>query len=172
MSRELLIMRHAKSDWNTGIAKDFDRPLNKRGNASAPKMGQWLREQNLTPDWLISSPAMRTRQTASLVCAQLGIESEKVYWEQRIYEASLPDLLGILAECPDVANCILMIGHNPGMELLLLHLCPNVPAQTDGKLMPTAALARIRLPNDWSYLRAGCGELLALQKPRELDTEK
>ena len=168
MSHELLLMRHAKSDWGDASLRDYDRPLNKRGQASALKMGRWLRQQGLIPDWLISSPALRTRQTISVVCEELGLAPDKIYWEQRIYEASLGTLLDVLSECPANAMRVLLVGHNPGMEYLLAHLCTNLPATKDGKLMPTATLAQLRLPNSWDALAAGCGHLLQLQRPREL----
>ena len=168
MSRELLLMRHAKSDWGDVSLRDFDRPLNKRGQSSAPKMGRWLRQQKLVPDWLISSPAKRAKQTIGLVCKELGIDKDRIYWEQRIYEAALPTLLEVLAECPPTAARVLLVGHNPGMEYLLAHLCSKLPQTKDGKLMPTAAIAHIRLPDDWDALPAGCGRLQTLQRPREL----
>ena len=168
MSRELLLVRHAKSDWGDITLRDFDRPLNQRGQNSAPKMGRWLRQQGLVPDWLMSSPAQRTRQTIGLVCEQLGLDQANIYWEKRIYEASLSTLLDILAECPDTAKRVLLVGHNPGMEYLLMHLAKSVPRPKNGKLMPTATIAHIQLPVKWDTLSAGCGQLLALQRPREL----
>jgi phosphohistidine phosphatase len=68
MSRELLLLRHAKSDWETGALDDFDRPLAKRGRKEAPGVGEWLLREGLVPDLVISSPAERAKETASLVC--------------------------------------------------------------------------------------------------------
>ena len=168
MSRELLLMRHAKSDWNHPSLIDFDRPLNKRGQASAPKVGHWLRSRNLLPDRVVSSPAVRTRQTASLICAELGFAIDNAHWDMRIYEATLADLLTVLADNSGNANRMLLIGHNPGLEYLLAHLSSTTDSAAGSKLMPTATVAHLRLPDDWHKLPAGCGQLLVLQRPREL----
>lgn len=168
MSRELLLMRHAKSDWNHPSLIDFDRPLNKRGQASAPKVGHWLRSRNLLPDRVISSPAVRTRQTANLVCAELGFSFDDVQWDMRIYEATLADLLTVLADIPEHTKRVLLIGHNPGLEYLLAHLSSTPDSAAGSKPMPTATVAHFRLPDDWRKLPAGCGRLLILQRPREL----
>ncbi|MDX1606771.1 MAG: histidine phosphatase family protein, partial [Candidatus Competibacterales bacterium] len=162
MTRELLIMRHAKSAWETGAASDFERPLATRGRQAAPRTGQWLRENDLVPDHIVSSPARRARQTAERVCPELGIDSSSVTWDPRIYEATAPTLLQVLADCPAEARRVLLIGHNPGLENLLLYLCPETPVPDSGKILPTAAVARVALPDDWQELESGTGEMLDL----------
>ena len=86
--RRLLIMRHAKSDWGTPGEPDFDRPLAKRGQRDAPRMGEWLRAQGLVPDLVLASPARRAQETASKVCKVLDIEKQSIQWEPRIYDAT------------------------------------------------------------------------------------
>ena len=78
MSRELLILRHAKSAWDTPAETDFDRPLNGRGKRDAPRIGAWLMAQALLPDHVIASPARRARQTTRRVCKELGLDASKV----------------------------------------------------------------------------------------------
>lgn len=168
MSRELLVMRHAKSDWGTQTMTDFERPLNSRGEKAAAKMGRWLQQQNLTPDYVVSSPALRAKQTSELVCAELGIETTGIHWQQAIYEASLMNLRYVLAECSASAKRVLLVGHNPGLEYLVAYLSASVPPQSDGKLMPTATIAQIELPDDWTDLDEGCGQLLSLTRPKGL----
>ena len=168
MSRELIIMRHAKSDWNHTALSDFERPLNKRGQASAPKIGYWLRQQGLLPDHVVSSPAIRAKQTANLVCAELGFSRAEIRWDGRIYDAALADLLAVLTDCPNTALRVLLIGHNPGLEYLLMHLHSNPKIPHSDKLMPTAAVGHMQLPDDWHQLDPACGQLLTLQHPREL----
>lgn len=170
MQRELLIMRHAKSDWDNPMLTDFERTLNNRGRKAAPRMGQWLKEQGLTPDWVVSSPAVRTRQTVQLVCGELGITDAANHWEQGIYEASLPTLLQVLADCPSTAQRVLLVGHNPGLEQLVKHLAESFPDIPPLNIMPTAALAHFQLPADWQTLNAGCGQLIKLQHVRALDS--
>lgn len=167
MPRHLLIMRHAKSSWDSVTPSDFDRPLAKRGKKDAPRMGGWLREQGLTPDYVLSSPAQRARQTTVKVCRELGIPEDQINWEPGIYEASLSALLEILKACPPAAQRVLLVGHNPGLELLLAYLGGKAtPIPADGKLLPTAAVAVLTMPEDWRRLRPGCAQLVAITSPR------
>ena len=168
MPRELLILRHAKSDWTDGAADDFDRPLSGRGRRDAPRVGVWLKHAGLVPDQVLSSPARRARQTASAVCKALGIPKAAITWDPAIYEASRAGLLGVLAGCPPTADRVLLIGHNPGLEDLLLYLTNEPPPPTpDGKLLTTAALARLAMPDDWQGALAGTAALLTLVRPHE-----
>ena len=169
MSRELWILRHAKSDWGAGCVHDVERPLAKRGLKAAPKMGQWMSGQGLRPDYILSSPAQRARQTIELVCDALGLDQQVIQWDERLYPGEREVLLGVLADCPPKAKTVLLVGHNPGLEELLEYLGGStVAVPPDGKLLPTATLARLALPKDWSRLRAGDGRLLAITRPKEL----
>ncbi|MFO1429059.1 MAG: histidine phosphatase family protein [Candidatus Competibacteraceae bacterium] len=168
MSRFLLLLRHAKSAWDTETATDFARPLNKRGERDAPRMGRWLRQQGLLPDYVVSSPAERAKQTALKVCHALALEDERLHWEPRIYEAPLGDLLQVLAACPETARTVLLVGHNPGLELLLRYLCEAAPTPADGKLLPTATVAQLVMPDDWRQLTPHCARLLAITRPVSL----
>lgn len=169
MSRELILLRHGKSSWEGDAPSDFERPLARRGKEEAPKVGHWLRRQGAVPSHVVSSPAKRARQTTRRVCEALGLDPSRVVWEPRAYDAELGDLLGILAAVPAAASRVLLVGHNPGLERLLAYLWGDaavVPA--DGKLLPTASVARLELPDDWSDLRHGAGHLLSLTRPGEM----
>lgn len=170
MPRELLILRHAKSDWDAGVSKDFKRPLAKRGKKDAPRIGKWLYREGLVPDLIISSPAKRARQTAERVCKSLDCNKKKIQWRDEVYEASSADLLGLLKRCPSDAQSVLLIGHNPGLEELIIYLAGDeVETPADGKLLPTATLARLEVPDDWGALARGCGQLLTITRPRSLE---
>jgi len=166
--RELLILRHAKSDWESDAKTDFDRPLARRGHRDAPAMGKWMNQQKLAPDYIISSPAMRAKQTVDAVTKELGIAHKHIHFNQKIYLASAESLLQILAECPKTAKQILIVGHNPGLDDLLQHLVDKPPLTGDGKLLTTACLARIALPEDWTQLPHHCGQLVAIIRPRDI----
>lgn len=169
MPRELLLLRHAKSDWDSGVPADFDRPLARRGKSDAPKVGAWLYREGLVPDHVVSSPAERARQTAIKVCKRLDFRKKRIVWEPAIYEAGLPELLEILSRVPPEAATVLLIGHNPGLEDLLKHLvADDYEIPEDGKLLPTAAVARLEMPDDWSRLDRGSAHLLSLTRPRAL----
>lgn len=168
-NRKLIIMRHAKSDWTTNAGRDFDRPLSKRGNNDAPKMGNWLKKQDLIPDKVLSSPAQRTKQTAYLVAAELGLSEEDIIWDSTIYEASLSDLLTVLDNHTGEADILLLIGHNPSVDSLLEYLSSDVPEENDdGKLMTTAAVAVLDYGEGPIVTEPGSGQLSILIRPREI----
>lgn len=169
MSRELLVMRHAKSDWDAPGERDFDRRLARRGRRDAPRIGEWLAQAGLSPDAVVCSPAMRTRETVSAVLERLDLAELTVKFDRRVYEASLEALLQVLADAPRDARRMLLVGHNPGMDDLVAHLAAQPPPLSrSGKLMTTAALAHFVLPDDWSQLARGCGRLVQLIRPKTL----
>ena len=168
MSRTLLLLRHGKSDWSTGV-DDFDRPLKKRGVNSALKIGRWLNDNTLAPDYIITSPAKRAFQTARILAKCAGIRKKDIDKDEHIYLASPESLLYVLESLPEQAKRIMLVGHNPGLEQLLYFLVNGqlkIPA--DGKILPTAALAVLEMPDKWSKLKNGSAELTELIRPREL----
>ncbi len=184
MTHELLLLRHAKSDWPVDM-DDFSRPLKKRGRRAAKRVGRWLREQHLTPDIILSSPATRALETAQRVCRQLGVEESAIVCDPRIYEADAQTLLAVLKTgCHE--RRVLLVGHNPGMEDLLLKLTPDiardgayaasqsgtgaasVPLSANGLCLPTAALAQLTFECEWMDLAEGSAQLVALIRPDSL----
>jgi len=171
MARELLLLRHAKSDWDSGAATDFERPLAKRGRRDAPRVGEWLYREGLVPSLILSSPAVRARETALRVCKALDKKKKEIRFNPRLYEADREALLSLLSACTDAGPILLLVGHNPGLEDLLRYLTDgNLDGQDDqGKLLPTAALARLEMPDDWNRLESGSALLLGLIRPKELN---
>lgn len=166
----LLLLRHGKSDWDAGAQDDFSRPLAKRGMRNSKALGHWLAGQGLRPDRIIASPATRTLQTATLACQALALPPAQIVPDERVYEASAATLLVLLRELPSAVRVAMLVGHNPGLENLLTALLERgVPHPEDGKLMPTAALARLELEGDWHTLGPGTVRLVALQRARDLD---
>jgi phosphohistidine phosphatase len=168
LRRELLVLRHAKSAWNSDARTDFERPLAGRGERDAPRMGRWLRSEGLVPDHVVCSPARRAKQTAVSALQAMELDPESVVFDDRIYDAGLDDLLGLLAECPPSFRRVMVVGHNPGLEDLVFYLGGGVPTPDDGKLLPTATLARIAMPSDWRALAAGAGRVLSVTRPKNL----
>ena len=168
-TRELMLLRHGKSSWSSGLP-DLNRPLKTRGKRGAQRIGAWLWQQDLRPDLIISSPAERAINTAHKCCKSAGRSTaDLVIEEQRLYLASLKDLLGILGELPADLARIMLVGHNPGLEELLHHLAGDtVTVPDDGKLLPTASLARLSLPADWHNLAGNSGTLEGIVRPRDL----
>lgn len=169
MSRELLLLRHAKSDWDSDAASDIERPLAKRGRREAPRIGEWLYREGLVPDRIVSSPAERARETTLKVCKGLDYKKRDVHWEVAVYDAGLEELLKVLAQYPSGPAIVLLVGHNPGLEDLLRYLTDgDLEEPANGKLLPTAALARLEMPDDWSALAAGAGLLLSIVRAKAM----
>ena len=145
-ARQLLIFRHAKSAWDMDAGTDFERPLSQRGDKDAIKMGRWLHAQDLVPDLIVSSPALRAYQTAVWLAEAFDIAETAISFSDRIYEAELTALKKILAVCPPEAQRVVLVGHNPGLEDLLGYLCTRVDHGDDGKLLMPATVAVINLP--------------------------
>lgn len=169
MSRELFVLRHAKSDWESGAKSDSERPLNKRGRKEAPRIGAWMREHYLYPGLVLCSPAVRARETLDAVAAELQLPAERMRVVDELYLASLGALLKILRDVPAEHDSIMLVGHNPGLDDLVTYLgAHQIPLTESGKLMTTACLAHFKLPDDWTELE-GKGELVEIIRPAELD---
>lgn len=154
-------MRHAKSSWTDPSLSDFERPLNERGRRAAPFMGGVLKREGLVPDHIICSPAKRTRETAELVQAAVGLEFE-VRNDASIYEATAGELIEVVSATPYTSQRVLLIGHNPSSEQLVQIITGAIEA------MPTAALAVIDLDIDsWAEIAPGKGKLRRLFRPKE-----
>ena len=164
--RELWILRHGKAEGSAPSGRDFDRPLARRGRKDASDAGAWMKGRRTVPDLVVSSPAVRAKETALRAAEAAGLDPGGILWEPRIYEAELPALLRVLAELDDTAGRVLLVGHNPGLEDLVLHLGgDSVEMPADGKVMPTAALARFAMPPDWERLPPGAGRFLGIRLP-------
>ena len=160
--KTLYLLRHAKSSWDDPGLKDFDRPLNQRGLKAAPRMGAYILKEEIRPDLVLSSPALRAKQTTHMVCEAAGLSS-LINFDERIYEAGVQRLFEIVAGFEDNLNTALMVGHNPGFEELLAALTG------ESQRMPTAALACIELKiKKWSDLTGGSGKLKWLVKAKDL----
>ena len=167
MTRELLLLRHGKSDWSIDV-DDFHRPLKDRGKRGAQRIGVWLAQQKMVPDLIVTSPAERALVTAQKACKAMGNGDAGIQRDRRIYEAVVDDLLAVLGDCPQDAGRVMLVGHNPGLEDLLVWLASGTPETDDGKLLPTATLACLQMPADWRALVAGCARLDAVTRPGTL----
>lgn len=168
MKRELMLLRHGKSDWSV-LGDDFDRPLKRRGKRAAQRIGVWLAQQEILPDYILTSPAERALATARKACKAMDKRSECIHVDDRIYEAGVEELLAALGDCPKAASRVMLVGHNPGLEDLLVWLASDhVAVPGDGKLLPTATLARLVVPADWRNLTRGCARLESITRPGTL----
>jgi len=169
LHHQLLLMRHAKSDWNAGSGTDFDRPLSKRGIREAGKIAKWLSEQGFVPDLFVCSPAKRTSDTAEIVAQQLGVKSDTIIRELELYEAVVEDILAVIARYSKNHRSILLIGHNPGLDNLLGYLASEAPPRTlSGKLMTTSAVALLDFGSRPVSTQPHSASLMQLVRPKEL----
>lgn len=171
--KRLTLLRHAKSDWDDPVARDFDRPLNRRGEKAAQLMGQFARTQKMRFDLLVASPAVRVTETLDTFFMGYG-ESIEPHWDRRIYLASTPTLFDVIRHLPDDAENVLLVGHNPGLEELVLDLVPDDsanPLREDVEVkFPTASIAVMDLAIDhWADTKRDAATLVSFTRPRDLD---
>ena len=114
--KKLYIIRHAKSSWKDFTLDDFDRPLNKRGKLNTPYMGKKLKQNNILPDMIISSPALRAKLTAKSIAKEINY-TKKIVFNEDIYEASVGILEQILIQLDDTNNIVFLFGHNPSLNM-------------------------------------------------------
>lgn len=163
--KQLFLLRHAKSSWDDTSLDDHDRPLGARGEKDAPRVGRLLKEASDLPDLVVCSTAARARQTASLFLKAAGY-SGPVRHERQIYEASPEGLLDVVRSIDDSVESAMLVGHNPGFEMLAGALIgPNGHAAN--VRMTTANLVRLELTVDtWRSVAPGTATLLWHVIPR------
>ncbi len=169
--KTLTLLRHAKSTWNDPVERDFDRPLNGRGRRAAARIGQWLADDGVIFDHVRASPAVRVRQTIEGVEDGLRRRLAPMF-DARIYLASAMTLLDIVQGFEPTATTALLIGHNPGLEDLLLLITPDAdPLRSEVEIKyPTATLAVLDLNVEtWRDAAPGSAHLRAFIRPRDLD---
>ncbi|NOQ35299.1 MAG: NUDIX domain-containing protein, partial [Methylococcaceae bacterium] len=168
-NKELLLLRHGKSDWDVNT-DDFDRPLKDRGKRGAQRLGVWMQQQGLIPDFILSSPAERALTTAEKLCKSMGLATRDIYTDSRIYMADSHTLKRIIRECPTQAQRVLIVGHNPTLEDLLNELVDDsIKIPKDGKLLPTATLAHLKLKGDFAQLTNHSAKLKNITRASSLD---
>ncbi|MBO9581067.1 MAG: histidine phosphatase family protein [Sphingobium sp.] len=172
--KTVILLRHAKSDWSDTTQRDFDRPLNGRGERAAALMGQWAKREALTFDAIIASPAARVKDTLRTFMGSYGTHPEPA-WDQRVYLASAAMLADVISEADDAADTLLLVAHNPGLADFVLE---HVPDDDESALrddvaekFPTAAIAILDFPiSHWRDFAKGCaGQLRRFIRPRDLD---
>lgn len=160
--KTLFLLRHAKSSWKDSTLQDFDRPLNGRGRKASEFVGAFIRKQKLTPDLILSSPAVRARETIEIVLKAAKLQVELRY-DQRIYEADALRLLEVISQIDEHKSAVMIVGHNPALEELF-EVLTGRPERIN-----TGTLAKIDLATTkWSKTLEGKGSLDWLVKPKEL----
>jgi phosphohistidine phosphatase len=169
--KTLYLLRHAKSSWETEGQRDFDRPLNPRGEAGALIMGAYCVREALAPDIIYCSPAVRTQETCARIRG-VGVAWPAEIIADDIYMASAETLWSLVKSTPETANSVMVIGHNPGLEDLAFMLIakgePELRARLDEKF-PTATLCALTFNADhWVDIEKKSGTLTTFTRPRDL----
>lgn len=163
MTRTLILTRHAKSSWNNPDLSDHDRPLNKRGRASAKAIGDWLQRERWLPDEVLSSTSERTRETWAL----MGMNAQKVRFAPALYHPEPDQMLQALFEA--TGQTVLLLGHNPGIAEFAERIVQSAPDHPRFFDYPTCATTVIHFDlTDWSQLNWRSGQVVAFVTPREL----
>jgi len=166
MAKQLVLVRHGKSDWAAGGTHDFDRPLNHRGNKNAPEMAERLIKKNLVPDLLVSSPAKRAITTAKHFSETWNMPAADILKEPSIYEANTTALLAIVNKFDQKYNRVALFGHNPGLTDFV-----NFLADAHLYNMPTASVIYIDFPfDDWSLVSHHTGSLFLFDYPKSSES--
>ena len=160
--KTLFLLRHAKSSWKDQSLPDFERPLNRRGKQAAEAIGRYLKRELIVPELVLSSPALRARETIERVAKEAKWTPE-IRFDQRIYEAGGLRLLDVVSQIENERKTALLVGHNPGIQELLMLLTG------ESKRVPTAALIKIELKTSkWPNAADKRAKLAWLIKPRDL----
>jgi len=167
--KRLGLLRHAKSQWDDLALRDFDRGLNARGRRGAALMGRHIRDSGQAWDMIVASPAERVK----LTLAASGL-APAITWDRHLYLADAATLLQCVRGLPTDRDAVMLVGHNPGLQDLLLMLADPTGDMIGeaAEKFPTASYAVLELAIErWSDCSPGCGRLIEFARPRDLDPE-
>jgi phosphohistidine phosphatase len=161
--KTLYLVRHAKSSWDYPELDDIDRPLSKRGKRNAPEMGKRLAAQNILPQLLITSPAKRALATARRIADEIGFPRESIKLDEKLYLASVEDIVAVIRKADEAAGSLMLFGHNPGFTDAANRLCGS-----DIYNIPTGGVVGIQFEVDsWADVVEGEGRFLFFDFPKK-----
>ena len=163
--KTLFLVRHAKSSWDNAALSDEERPLNKRGEQDAPRMGKRLVSRGVTPDILISSPAVRAYSTAVKIAAEIGYPKEAIKVSDKLYFEGSGGMLDVIHSLKPEINVAMLFSHNPTITELI-----NDLANTTIDNVPTCGVAEIRFDIEtWESVDEGLGAMQLFDYPKRMD---
>jgi phosphohistidine phosphatase len=166
MTLTLILIRHAKSDWDDPGLPDHDRPLNPRGQAAAPRIGAYLAARDLVPRAVLCSTARRTQETWQGIASRM-LDAPAPILTRAIYEAMPVDILNAIGTAE--ASPLAVIGHNPGIGSLAWSLSATPPGHDKFSLYPTGATTVLSFDaTHWAEIGPGQGRVIAFTTPRDL----
>ncbi len=165
--KEIIFVRHAKSDWGNEGLKDIDRPLSERGYGDAYFCSEWYAKNKPVPDLIISSTATRAYNTAQIFFRALDLDPPHFQLEKGIYESSVEDLFAIIQSVPSNVSRLMLFGHNPGFT----NICNEISTDMYFDNIPTCGLVSFQLDIiSWSQPINQKGKLLYYKFPKEFKT--
>lgn len=165
MTKQLMLIRHAKAEWNSAAQTDFDRSLSKRGHSDAPEMAKRVLKQGLVPELLLSSPAVRALSTARHFAEEWQISASAISTNERIYEAGVRDLLRVVNAVDDAYAFIALFGHNPGLTDFVNYVSDAALVQ-----MPTCGIILMEFSvESWAMVGAATSRILLFDYPKNED---
>lgn len=169
--KRLTILRHSKSRPGDADLDDFNRPLDEGGWTAARRMGRELKHRGICFDFCAASTAVRVRETLDGLIEGFGEPDFEIRFEPMIYEATVATLLDIVRELPTNVKAPLLVGHNPGLQGLIIQLVHDRSSRDRvADKFPTTGLAQIDLPaHHWGDVQPGSGAIAELIDPKELD---
>lgn len=169
-ARRLHLLRHAKSDWSQPGAADPARTLNERGRSTVPAIAAWLVQDGAPVDYVLCSSAVRARETVAGLVAVLPAPLT-VEYDDALYAASASDLLARLQRLPAKARCVVVCGHNPGLQELGVQLAGDADTTDARRLrekLPTAGVVTFDVRGTWGRLSPQTSGLSSFVTPKSL----
>jgi phosphohistidine phosphatase len=161
--KTLYIVRHAKSSWDNVNLPDFDRPLNTRGKTDAPRMGKRLKEKDVHPNLMLSSPAKRALSTSKRIAEVLNYPEKNIKTDKKLYHADAEDILSVIRDQKNRFEVLMVFGHNPG----LTDFVNEIGKSTSIDNIPTCGIVAFRFDIDeWHDVTKKSGELLFFDYPK------
>lgn len=158
--KTLVLIRHAKSEWENALLQDIERPLNDRGYAAANLMSKRL---GVVPDLIITSPAVRAASTALIFAKNLNYDPNTLLIRKELYDTSVKDYLSVIKQIDDRFHTVLLFAHNPTISDTADQLSKGLPME-----MPTCAMAGIRFGvESWNRIKAQSGDLFLFDYPKK-----
>jgi len=162
--KTLILVRHAKSSWKDTTLNDIQRPLNKRGNKDASKMGKHMAEHKILPEVIFSSPGLRALTTARLISVRIGIQPNDIIIDEKIYTFDSESLLNVIKSLKNKYERVMIVGHNPAITEVVNYLCGS---KIDN--VPTCGVAVLRFPmNSWKKIGKNKAKLDSFDYPKKL----
>lgn len=172
--KRLTLLRHAKSSWDEPVSRDFDRPLNGKGKRAAERIGKWMADEEFEFSAVVASPATRVIETLEHLEKGIGRKLDPSF-NEKIYLASAATLLDIVQQLGDRGDHVLMAGHNPGFEDLVLELIRDDECHildSVAEKFPTGAVVELEFDcNEWAEAGPDNARLIRFTRPRDLDAD-